>query len=80
MESTRKFYRQVFTFEILSEEPIGDISLEDANYETMEGNMSGHFLSRIETEHTAKEMADMLCSQGSDPEFFQLNEQGEDTE
>jgi len=80
MESARKFYRQVFTYEILSEEPIGQLSLEDVAYETSEGHMSGHFTNRIETEHSAKEMAKMMEVQGSDPEFFQLTETGEDTE
>lgn len=82
MTSTRIFYRTVFTFEILSEEPYPDeFSLEQVQYDTTEGHCSGTFLSmQINLEIDAQECARLLITQGSDPEFFTLTEEGEDAE
>lgn len=80
MPKKRKFYKAVIQFEILSEKPIPDMSLEDIAYETREGHMSGYFLDTKRTTLTGKQMAVALSSQGSDPEFFQLDEKGNDLE
>jgi hypothetical protein len=78
--SKRKFYRTVFQYEVLSEEPITDsLSLEQINYECTEGDWSGHFLDTHSEELNGKAMADKLAEQGCDPEFFQLTENGEDS-
>jgi len=80
MPSKRKFYRTVYTFEMLTEEPPESMSLESIAYETTEGHASGMFLETDTREVTGRDMAELLQSQGSDPEFFQLTEDGEDTE
>lgn len=82
MTSKRKFYRTVFHYEVLSEEPIediGNISLEDIDYECRVGSYSGAFYGEVEySELTGSEMARALQAQGSDPEFFQLDKEGND--
>lgn len=78
MPSTRKFYRAVFHYEVLSEEPIEDMSLEDIDYECRDGHCSGQFLGVDRSELTGPEMAKALQNQASDPGFFQLDEEGND--
>jgi hypothetical protein len=78
MKSERKFYRAIVQYEILSEEPIGAMSLSDIEYETTDGHMSGHFLETKHEELDSVQMAAALQNQGSDPEFFQLDESGQD--
>jgi len=77
---TRKFYRTIVHFEVLSEDaPVGDdVSLETIAAECDTGNWSGRFLDNTEEELTAPEMARALIEQGSDPEFFQLEEEVEE--
>jgi len=73
--SKRKFYRTVFQYEVLSEEPLPDcMTLEQISYETMEGHCSGMFLETTKQEVTARSMVTLLLAQGSDPEFFGLQE------
>lgn len=80
MASKRKFYRTVFTVEVLSEEPLPDMSLDEIAYEITEGGSSGD-LTRSKSETVdAKKMAKLLMKQGSDPEFFQIDEDGNDIE
>ena len=74
----RKFYRAVFHYEVLSEEPIEDASLEDIDYECRDGHWSGQFLGVDRSELTGPEAAKALQAQGSEPEFFQLDEEGND--
>lgn len=78
--SNRKFYKYVFQFEVLSENPLGDVSLEQLNYLTDEGDCSGRFLEKTEKVINAKETADLLIDQGSDPQFFFIDEDGNDIE
>lgn len=78
MVSKREFHRQVITYELLSEEPIPSMSLEDIAYETMEGHMSGKFLSAINHVVDGPTMAALLLEQDSSPEFFSLTVEGED--
>ena len=79
---TRKFYRTVIQFEILSEEPLTEppLTLEQINYETMDGHCSGQFLETAYETVDGKRMAELLQKQGSDPEFFNLSETGDDLE
>ena len=80
MAEERKFYRRVIQFEILSEEPLDDsISLETIAYEVDQGSWSGQFLDDVINERVAPAtMADLLYSQGSEPGFFQLDDEGND--
>jgi hypothetical protein len=72
----RKFYKTVVSYEILSEEPIGEVSLEDIAYECENGHWSGVFGDTVITELTGKEMAEAARKQGTDPEFFMLDDDG----
>ena len=75
----RKFFKTVFTLEILSEKPIpSDISLGELNYGITEGECSGELNQTEVKELNGKEIATALIAQGSDPEFFQINDSGED--
>lgn len=77
--STRKFYKTVFQIEVLSEEPINDcVSLEQLSREIECGDFSGQ-IERINSEELSGEgMANLLLKQGSDTEFFMLDENGND--
>ncbi len=79
--SDRKFYKRVFTIEVLSEEPIPPgTSTENIIFEANEGGYSMREYGEKETVLNAKQAAKALINQGSDPSFFQLNEKGEDVE
>ena len=83
MTSKRKFYRTVVRFEVLTEDdPMPSISLEDLAYETTEGHYSGRFLDNFpdNEELDGPTAAKALIAQGSDPEFFMLDEDGNDLE
>ncbi len=67
-----KFYRTVFTIEVLSDEPLqaDGMGLEEINYEITEGHCSGVVTTDGSMEVTKKEMSDLLYAQGSDPSFL----------
>lgn len=75
----KKIYRTVFRFEVLSEEPIEEsMSLEDIAQETTDGHMSGQFLeNEVHNEVLVGGAAvKAVKAQGSDPEFFMMDEKG----
>ena len=77
--TTRKFYRTVITIEVLSEDSIPiEMELSDILDEVFEGNFSKRELSEVETKLNGKQAAKALIEQDSDPEFFQLDENGND--
>lgn len=77
----RKFYKTVYKIEVLSEEPMGYCeSLSNIEYEITEGQCSGIFTEEEIIELTPQEMVVELESQGSDPEFFRLDKEGNDLE
>ena len=76
--SKRKFYRQLHTIEVLSEEPLPDMTLDELAYEISDGCASGRIISQPVEEVDGKKMADLLLEQASDPNFFMLNEDGSD--
>ena len=82
MPSQRKFYKQVFSITVLSEdEPLPDGStLEDIHYAIDEGPCVGYNLMDVTTHLSATEMVKELASAGSDPGFFQLDVDGNDVE
>jgi hypothetical protein len=73
----KKFYRTEFKLVVLSEEkPANDMSLRQIAHEITDGDCSGD-LEEVEVrELTPKEAADALIEQGSDPDFFGLDEDG----
>ena len=78
----RDFYKTVFRIEVLSEEePIGeDVDLATINYLITDGHCSGIVTRDSPEKMSAPEMARLLLAQGSDPEFFRLDEQGNELE
>lgn len=82
MEQKRKYYKTVVKITVLSEdEPLKDgISLEEIAYEITDGHCSGDIVIQSRTEVKAREMAKLLMEQGSDPEFFRLDEDGNELE
>lgn len=78
-----KIYRTVIRFEVLSETPFeGPFDLKQLHYLTYDGDMSGQFLDNEVTneELTGTQAVDVIRGQGSDPEFFQMDEEGNDLE
>lgn len=63
-------YKTVYTIEVLSDEPLDNITLGDIEYEITEGHCSGVFREKSREELTEFQMAKALIRQGSDPEFL----------
>ena len=76
--STRKFYKTIIEVTVLSDSPLQPMSLGELSYETMEGDLSATLDTKKEIVLNGKEAADALKEQGSDPEFFQIDEDGND--
>lgn len=83
-ESKRKFYQTVYQVEVLSKEKFdesGGMSLTDIDEAISSGDCSGRIKTIVDNEvKTGKEIAVLLKEQGSDPDFFQLDENGNDLE
>lgn len=77
----RTFWRTVLKVEVLSEDkPLTDASLAEIEYAITDGDCSG--VVRVESvkELSPKQAAKALVAQGSDPEFFLLDEEGNEIE
>jgi hypothetical protein len=66
------YYRNVFTVEVLSDEPLAPtVDLADLDYLTTEGDCSGRTEHTVTNEQvTEQAMAALLIAQGSDPDFL----------
>jgi len=74
---SRKFYKTTFQIEILSEDKIPEwMNLEKIAYEITTGEWSGTCERTKTKELSSKECAEELMNQGSDPEFFGIDENG----
>ena len=80
MVSKRKFYKTMVQYEVLSEEPIEQVDLDRLKYEITEGRWSGRLYTLQSTELNGLQAAMALENQGSDPEFFNLDINGDDVE
>jgi len=82
--SKRKFYKTVYSVEVLSEEPIEDIDafvgLKDLHYMITDGDCVGRTTFVNEVVMTGKETADALHKIASKPGFFMLDDDGNDTD
>lgn len=72
-----KFHRTVITVEILSEEPVNTDNLQHVYEEITNGEWSGKVETTLQEEVDGATMAKLLQEQGSDPEFFCLDENGD---
>ena len=65
-----KFYRTIIQIEVLSKDPFECTDLSEINYAITEGDCSGK-VEIIQSEKVPPEkMAELLKSQGSDPNFL----------
>lgn len=78
--SKRKFYRTVFTVEVLSEEEPEAVDLDVLHEQITDGPWSGVVEKGATETVGGKAMAKLLIEQGSDPGFFNLTDDGEDAE
>ena len=79
----RKFYRTAVTFHVLSEEPIpGGMDMAGIVAECEDGAYVADYGTAPDEakELTGKQMADALKTAFSDPSFFRLDDDGNDTE
>ena len=79
MLTDRKFFKTVFTIEVLSEDPLSS-SLSLTDIEFTEGYCSGTIRVEEATEIDGRTAVALLEAQGSDPEFFSLDHKGNDLE
>lgn len=79
----RKFYRTIVKVEVLSEAPIDSDLLEylpSLHSLISTCDCSGQVSAEDPQELNGKEAADALISQASEPGFFRLTEEGEDSQ
>jgi hypothetical protein len=74
----RTFYKTTITIEVLSEYHIGGLSLVDVVHNMEHGDFSGQVKGEEVEELNGAEMAWHLIEQGSEPAFFQLDDDGND--
>jgi hypothetical protein len=78
--SERNFYRTVFRIEVLSEEPYEYNGLEQLGVDISTGDCSGKVTEEINEKINGETAARLLLEQGSEPSFFQLDDDGKDIE
>lgn len=76
----KKYHKTVFKVTVLSEEPFEYDGIESIAYSITQGDCSGHTEEIKRQRLTGKQMAKELLNQGSDPEFFQLDKEGNEIE
>jgi hypothetical protein len=76
----KKFYRYEFKVVVLTDREYDPEDLGQIHYDTTDGEFSGVFEDGPIDELTSLEMAKALIDQGSDPEFFGLNDDGTELE
>ena len=77
----RKFYKTVLQVEVLSEDtPINCENLDQVGYAITEGDCSGVVRTVSTVKMTGAQAAKALQEQGSDPEFFGLDSEGNEVE
>lgn len=74
-----RFHRTIFLVEVLTDDgPYNPDSLEQIHRDIIDGPYSGTIKTTSSISISSKTMATLLKSQGSDPEFFNLTDEGED--
>ncbi len=74
------YHRTVIQVEVLSQEPLGDMALATIAEEITTGDFSGRVSTVSAVEVNGPAMANLLIGQGSDPEFFGLDQHGQEVE
>jgi hypothetical protein len=79
--SDRQFFKKTMKLEFLSETPFPDnTSINSLCDEAINGDYSMNVTQDKETTINGKQAARALLNHGSEPSFFQLNEDGTDAE
>ena len=68
--TTPRYFRTLYTLEVLSDREISNLDMEQIAYEIRDGDCSGAFKFVEQKEVSADEMAKLLFAQGSDPDFL----------
>lgn len=77
----KTIYKRVFHFEVLSEYSIGEMTLDELNQVKDSSYMSGRFLDDLGNERLrGKEAVEAILAQGTDPEFFGFDREGNEIE
>ena len=78
----KKLYKSVLKVIIVSDEPYPDsVNLEQVNYDITEGHNSGILeWEYLNAEIVGAEAVKAMEEQGSDPEFFQMDDEGNELE
>lgn len=76
--TNRKFYKHTITIEIVSENDAVPHDLADIAYAISDGGDSGTWDVTSTKKLNGKQAAEELMAQGSDPEFFGLDREGND--
>ena len=76
----KKIHKTIIKVEVLSEEPYEHEDLAQLAHDVTYGECSG--VSEVEATSVleGKEAADAIAAQGSDPEFFGIDEDGNEVE
>lgn len=76
----KKLYRTVIQYEIISDEPYEGENLDEIVHETYNGSWSGEMKDAavLNEELIGKKAVDAVKNQGSDPEFFFMDNGGND--
>ena len=80
MESKRHFYRTVIEVEVLSEDPVDFGDLAGVHAAITDGECVGAWKVLKQGNVNPKQMVRLLKKAGSEPGFFQLNDEGEDVD
>ena len=81
IKNPRKFFVNTFIIKVLSEdEPVGDVSLEDLHYMTMDDNCVLYSNTQSCKKLNSKQIVNKLNEAGSEPGFFMLDNDGKDIE
>jgi hypothetical protein len=74
----KKLCKTVIIVEVISAEAFEFNDLSDIHYQIIAGYCSGDYRTSESTWLTGKEAADAVIAQGSYPEFFGIDEDGND--
>lgn len=74
----RKFYKTVITTTVLSEDPYEYLGLVNLHHDIVNGDCSGTTNVATSKRLSRKDFVKELQEQGSDPDFFQLDDKGKD--
>jgi hypothetical protein len=77
----KKIYRTVIQMTVLSEEPIGDVEMQEILNQTDSGDWIGHNVTQVQDEIlTGTKAVVAIEDTGSDTEFFRMDKSGNELE